>query len=73
MFQNFQSESPEELLKALFFGGLEQVDASLADKNPIDLFISEIKAEAVKNPFLLTREEDGAVNQLGEEIVHILF
>ena len=67
--QNFQDESPEELLKSsVFFGGLEQVDASLADKNPIELFISEIKAEAVKNPFLLTREEDGAVNQLGEDI-----
>ena len=67
--QNFQTESPEELLKSsVFFGGLEQVDSSLADKNPIDLFISEIKAEAVKNPFLLTREEDGAVNQLGEDI-----
>ncbi len=67
--QNFQSESPDDLLKSsVFFGGLEQIDTSLTDKNPIDLFISEIKAEAVKNPFLLTLEEEGAVNQLGEDI-----
>ena len=42
--QNFQSESPEELLKSsVFFGGLEQVDASLADKNPMIYLYQKLK------------------------------
>ena len=67
--QNFEDKSPDDVLStSVFFGVLEQIPAEFKDKNPIELFISEIKAEAVKNPFLLKKEEAGAVNQLGEDI-----
>lgn len=67
--QEFQSETPDSILSSsVFFGDLAQIPAEYSGVNPVDYFISEIKAEAVKNPQLLNVEPDGAVNQLGEEI-----
>lgn len=67
--QNFQSGLPDDILsKSVDFGILEQVPEEYRDINPVEYFISEIKAEAVKNPFLLKKEADGAVNQQGEDI-----
>jgi len=67
--QVFQTQAPDDILSSsVFFGDLAQIPAEFAELNPLELFISEIKAEAVKNPFLLDKEAEGAVNQLGEDI-----
>ena len=67
--QDFQEGTPDEILgQSVNFGNLAQVPEEYRGLSPVDYFISEIKAEAVKNPFLLEKEAAGAVNQLGEDI-----
>ena len=67
--QDFQEGTPDEILgQAVNFGNLAQVPEEYRGLSPVDYFISEIKAEAVKNPFLLEKEAAGATNQLGEDI-----
>lgn len=52
---------------AVNFGNLEEIDGELRG-NPLDLLIEDIFAETKRNPFLLMKEADGAVNNLGEDV-----
>ena len=52
---------------AVSFGNLEEIDDKLRG-NPLDLLIEDIFAETKRNPYLLMKEEDGAVNNLGEDV-----
>lgn len=52
---------------AVSFGNLEEIDGELRG-NPLELLAEDIFAETKRNKFLLMKEEDGAVNSLGEDV-----
>lgn len=52
---------------AVSFGNLEEIDGSLRG-NPLELLAEDIFAETKRNPYLLLKEQEGAVNNLGENV-----
>ena len=52
---------------AVSFGNLEEIDGELRG-NPLELLAADIFNETKRNPFLLIKEEEGAVNNLGEDV-----
>tara|TARA_R100001086_G_scaffold146309_1_gene77387 strand:- start:1953 stop:3317 length:1365 start_codon:yes stop_codon:yes gene_type:complete len=52
---------------AVSFGNLEEIDGDLRG-NPLELLAADIFNETKRNPFLLLKEEEGAVNNLGEDV-----
>lgn len=61
--------SVEEIIgSSLDFGLIEEISASLGGVRPVDALIDQIKLDALKNPYLLEKEEEGAVNIFGDEV-----